>query len=919
MLCRVFIFSTATKRSNLEKTLVNHLVHAGLSFYIPDENTQESPQIGTMLRQEIEMADIAVFFVGTSLGSKKTHSTPLIEYAFDYADEIEKPILVYVTDELPLEPSAIQFREKITEKFMCGCICTNDNETSINVLNDIVRLVFSEQDLSYWTRADISRDDIEETISEIEELNRGLLRVDALIGEYEGRLEEKDRNILVGRLIDAGLRYNPMGKAHNFVVGCMPQRELQSNEFEYQYCLGRFAKHKSFREFGHGPVYDNMLNVSWFFIRKQPFTWNMAMNWQAYINDSDKNILQSIDKNALEQWQVPGIDQLMTLLSSNRCTDVYIDDTFFPNNTHWFWSSTKNETLDPPAAYYIETNHCQVLMDAIHEGPNAHYKGLLLCKPGQPYGKLLAEARARPNDEGVKQLKIANEAKKMFSVYVSVMTSDAIDPEKMFHIWQMLAKNGFIVSSPVFHSARNLPKDDFVQQDMSTCDFYVLIFNEVERRSKLDTPRVQKEIQFARDLQIPIWVFTNQNSEEYINAMKSMLEVNHEININYFDNIENLPHAIPMALNQYKNDLSILGWIKNHHFETINQGIDENNKKYERISNAKFYVEEFIQRCDVDGLRDLFEESHVLPPVLKYGVNTRFVSGDTPLQRLMINETATELELPILYTTFINRFELQPRNDDKRVVRDNLLNLYWWTDVNKHTTYEEALAWAEEISELDGRDWRLPTVDELVTIITAQRGTRKYMDEVVFHTGRWFWTGTRKHDSIYYVDFNYMPDAVRLEHLLPENEFPTIRKKSAILVSSVDQQHQSMNVFVSYATKDSGFVKDTLQELRTNQINFWEFREGLKPGMREWDSAVFKAMGESDAMLLIWSQAASVSKEVHNEWNYYLKTGHPIIILAYDSTELPYRLDLIQRINYKANEREKILQITRQSIKRLKK
>jgi hypothetical protein len=176
----------------------------------------------------------------------------------------------------------------------------------------------------------------------------------------------------------------------------------------------------------------------------------------------------------------------------------------------------------------------------------------------------------------------------------------------------------------------------------------------------------------------------------------------------------------------------------------------------------------------------------VITPKPDFGTQTRFVSQETPFQRLVFPANGTEgSQLPILFAKIPARFQLLDDQPDHTVVLDRYLNLKWLTTVRKHVSYEQALAYGREVSEHTGDVWRLPSVNELTTLLTSTRGERKYMDEAIFPTGRWFWSSTRQGNTVFYVDFNYMHGSVGSENL--SGQLPFFRLKTAMLVSRGDQ------------------------------------------------------------------------------------------------------------------------------------
>jgi hypothetical protein len=188
-----------------------------------------------------------------------------------------------------------------------------------------------------------------------------------------------------------------------------------------------------------------------------------------------------------------------------------------------------------------------------------------------------------------------------------------------------------------------------------------------------------------------------------------------------------------------------------------------------------------LRACGKMNLRSAFERLGVLTESPEYGEQTRFVSKDTPIPRLMSDkDQAYRQQYPVLYVKVVNRFKPLPRNDQYRVVHDQYFNLRWWNIAKKHTTFEQAIAFAEEISSYEHETWRLPTINELISLITRKRGERKYMDEMVFPVGRWFWTGTSDEDQAFYVDFNH--PAVDKENIQLAKDLP-MKRKSVLLVA----------------------------------------------------------------------------------------------------------------------------------------
>ena len=197
-------------------------------------------------------------------------------------------------------------------------------------------------------------------------------------------------------------------------------------------------------------------------------------------------------------------------------------------------------------------------------------------------------------------------------------------------------------------------------------------------------------------------------------------------------------------------------------------------------------MNEFIERCKVEGLRKAFETGGFVSEKPTFGEQTWFVSSDNPILRFFPHEGFQhEYELPILFEKISNRFEPEVEEEFCLIVYDHYLKLRWWTLGLKKTTFDEANAYAKEISLQQREAWRLPSVEEMATLLTRFRINRKHMDEKVFPRGRWFWTSSCIGQMVYYVDYNYLEGSIRREDLtLLKENFDVLRKKSVILVSS---------------------------------------------------------------------------------------------------------------------------------------
>jgi hypothetical protein len=104
------------------------------------------------------------------------------------------------------------------------------------------------------------------------------------------------------------------------------------------------------------------------------------------------------------------------------------------------------------------------------------------------------------------------------------------------------------------------------------------------------------------------------------------------------------------------------------------------------------------------------------------------------------------------------RFELSA---DENYVIDHKTGLMWARDESKRSDYDDAEAYCKSLRLGGFNDWRLPTLDELQTIVDRSR-YNPAIDASVFNTnGSWTWTcdeykgNPGPSGSVWFVHFDY--------------------------------------------------------------------------------------------------------------------------------------------------------------------
>lgn len=782
---RLYLNSAFRDLTLLRRAIVQRIAQTGLFYYFLGA-AAEPADVETTLQHEIDDSDVFILLVGDSLDSFQVRGIPVARLEFEYARKIGKPILAYCVEDGINGSVALRLSElegQVLKVTRYRGRQPSDDRVAGDIISDALNLIISEPCLSCWVRADMSRADVDKILVQKETMDQNMLKAGRYIQRFETQLSQEDRDRLVGPLIDVGLRPNFSGQAYRFAIGRTPETELNRDDLDYEYCIHRFTQYES------GVIYDRKLDISWYQVRGQNFSWREAMEWQGYLTEENRQAMSRFESDSnpggSSKWQVPRIEQLMTLITYERYGKGYIDNTVFSQDFHSFWSSTKTE--NNAHAFYIEAVLGQVLKDLIDpilKGRPAHRKFLLLYTKGRiaEPGQHVEPPLSSPFADATEALRQANQSRRIFGVYMAVSAPTQLNEESETRIRDALSDARYhLVSQPGLGSTV-VTGQDAMRREMENADYLVLVLNSPVLK---ENSRVIKEINLARDLRLPLSTFHNLSSRECEDLWRTLELPAGEIGIpGQFEEATDLPQAIITALKKHEEYVPVPGWIQQRDFSTINSSMEMVNRANEKLESAERSILAFVQHAGGKNLRRELEYLGILTKRPEYGQRTRFLSKGNPMQRLGGRDDEADVTpLPILYEKVLDRFRPLSTSSWATVVYDRYLHVRWWTRAKKGASYEDALAFARDISLQERETWRLPTVEELLTLMTRVRGSRKYMDEIVFPGGRWFWTSTHPGNKVFFVDFNYVQGAVGQEDLVPGQDLPSYRKKSVLLVS----------------------------------------------------------------------------------------------------------------------------------------
>ncbi|MBN1201918.1 MAG: SUMF1/EgtB/PvdO family nonheme iron enzyme [Anaerolineae bacterium] len=117
----------------------------------------------------------------------------------------------------------------------------------------------------------------------------------------------------------------------------------------------------------------------------------------------------------------------------------------------------------------------------------------------------------------------------------------------------------------------------------------------------------------------------------------------------------------------------------------------------------------------------------------------------------------------------------------------------------------------------------------------------------------------------------------------------------------IDTQGGSMpvqQVFISYKRDDSDdFVRWLAAGLRAAGVHTWVDVEDIDPG-ENWDVAVERGLDACDAMIAVLTPGAVKSRNVRDEWSFFLDEDKPVYPVMLQKCRVPYRLRRVQHIDF---------------------
>lgn len=117
---------------------------------------------------------------------------------------------------------------------------------------------------------------------------------------------------------------------------------------------------------------------------------------------------------------------------------------------------------------------------------------------------------------------------------------------------------------------------------------------------------------------------------------------------------------------------------------------------------------------------------------------------------------------------------------------------------------------------------------------------------------------------------------------------------------SQKDSHIPKKIFISYQNQDRSFAIKLNKDLKDENFETWFDQQDIPSGI-DWSTAVGEGLRTCSHMILVLTPESVKSKEVKAEWNYFLNENKIIYPLLLRDCEVPYRLGLIQRVDFRSD------------------
>lgn len=109
------------------------------------------------------------------------------------------------------------------------------------------------------------------------------------------------------------------------------------------------------------------------------------------------------------------------------------------------------------------------------------------------------------------------------------------------------------------------------------------------------------------------------------------------------------------------------------------------------------------------------------------------------------------------------------------------------------------------------------------------------------------------------------------------------------------------DVFISYSSQDRPFAQQIARALEQQGLDVWLDRDDIRAGIK-WSSAIQQGLDQSSVMVVIITPDSMASKNVEDEWQYFLDKRKPIVPILHRPTDnIHFQLMRIQYVDFVNN------------------
>jgi hypothetical protein len=115
------------------------------------------------------------------------------------------------------------------------------------------------------------------------------------------------------------------------------------------------------------------------------------------------------------------------------------------------------------------------------------------------------------------------------------------------------------------------------------------------------------------------------------------------------------------------------------------------------------------------------------------------------------------------------------------------------------------------------------------------------------------------------------------------------------------------DVFISYSHYDGRFAHRLAKSLTQAGVNVWIDIDDIPVGTK-WSTAIMQGLKLCEVMIVVISPSGMDSRNVEDEWQYFLDKNKPVIPVLVKPTEIHFQLNRIQRIDFYTEDYDTALQ-----------